>query len=399
MATTTRRCECTYPRLCKCESKGWRDAFKAAIPQCTIEDLFEGTNLETHGKELNFGMFIVRTGIDCPNADELYKLLDQDFDDICKQDQEDVGENRGRNAVKISESKNLKEDYPGYESFQCTTADCSCKYDYAKTNKHTHYKIRNLKAPTWFVGTLNRFGRDHQCSVNEVVANSYSPSQRTPPHNDFAPIYARCASIVSASFGRTGVFVWRVRCPHADCGETVAGFENQHPLWQELGGPKRGGDAAKKLKIRALGYAGAVPLFHGDILVMEGTMQTHFEHETLVMSRIKSLEDLLAEYPATIQKSQDLLRDALSSTLETKFDKRLNLTSRFISNHKPICANHISAATTGHQPNALTGCIMPRPTAPRPPDKWLLLETKVALRSYRPCQCPPPAPTILTATR
>ena len=178
--------------------------------------------------------------------------------------------------------------------------------------------------------------------------------------------------------------------PRADCGETVAGFEDQLPLWQALGGPRKSGDAERKRKIIALGYAGAVPLFHGDILVMEGTMQTHFEHETLVMSRIKSLEDLLAEYPATIQKSQDLLRDALSSTLETKFDKRLNLTTRFISNHKPICANHISAATTGHQPNALTGCIMPRPPAPRPPDKWLLLETKVALRSYRPCQCPPP---------
>ena len=382
MATTTSRCECVLPVSCKCESRRWRDVFKDQ----GYDDLLAGTTLAEHGNNYNFGLFAVRKGFNKEYSDEFYSLLKQDFDGLCKKDQDAKNENRKRKAVEVSPSKKLKDEYPGYETFQCTSKNCSCKYDYAKTNGHLHYRTEDLIAPNMFVDALNVVGRNHQCSVNEVVANGYSPSQRTPPHNDYSPIYARCTSIVSATFGNIGIFVWKVRPASFICGETVAGFENQHPLWQKLGGKKKGGDGERQRMIKELGYAGAVSLDHGDILVMEGTFQTHFEHETLVIDSISSLEDLLARYPATIRQSQDLLKIALCS--KPVFDKRLNLTARLISNHKAGCCNHISSATICHQPNALTVGIVPRPPAqPRPPDK-----TQVALRSYRPCQCPPPPP-------
>jgi len=201
-----------------------------------IDDLLAGTQLETPGEKYNFGMFTVRKLFNKDNADEFYQLLKQDFDGLCKMDRDAKGENRNRKAVEVSPSRKLKEDYTGYETFQCTSKNCSCKYGYAKTNNHLCYRSEDVKAPKRFVDALNLVGRNHQCSVNEVVANGYSPSQRTPPHNDYSSIYARCTSIVSASFGNVGIFVWKVRPASFICGETVAGFENQHPLWQELGG-------------------------------------------------------------------------------------------------------------------------------------------------------------------
>ena len=99
--------------------------------------------------------------------------------------------------------------------------------------------------------------------------------------------------------------------------------------------------------IKTLGYAGAVALNHGDILVMEGTFQTHFEHATLVIDKEDSLEDLLARYPATTEQSQQLIATALSQ--KQVFEKRLNLTARLISNHKPRCGNqHTHTHTPTH---------------------------------------------------
>ena len=389
MATTTSKCECVLPVSCKCESRRWRDVFKDHGHR--IDDLLEGTKLQDPAKNYNFGIFTVRQGMGKKNADEYYQLLDQDFEFLCKKDRDAKGPNRKRKAVAIT--KGSTPEYTGYETFQCTAHNCSCKYTYAKTGDHDHYNTEELVAPSRFVDTLNFLGQKRQCIVDEVVANCYSPSQRVPPHTDYAPIYARCTSIVSASFGNAGIFVWKVRAPKAELDEAVPSFANQHPLWSALGGPKKRGDAGRQEMIKTLGYAGAVALFHGDVLVMEGTFQTHFEHATLVIDKEDSLEDLLARYPATTEQSQQLIATALSQ--KQVFEKRLNLTARLISNHKPRCGNHIGKAPIGHQPNALTVDIMPRaPAPPRHP-----ANTQVALRSYRPCQRSPPAPTILTAPR
>jgi alkylated DNA repair dioxygenase AlkB len=344
--------------------------------------LLEGTQLQDPAKNYNFGIFTVREGMGKKNADEYYQLLDQDFEFLCKKDRDAKGQNRKRKAVAITAGST--KEYTGYETFQCTSHNCSCKYDYAKTKDHDHYVTEELVAPKRFVDTLNFLGKKRQCIVDEVVANSYSPSQRTPPHTDYAPIYARCTSIVSASFGNAAIFAWKVRPPKAEHNEDLPSFANQHPLWSALGGPKKRGDARRQEMIKTLGYAGAVALFHGDILVMEGTFQTHFDHETLVIDSINSLEELLALYPATIQQSQQLIATALSQ--KQVFDKRLNLTARLISNHKTRCGNYIGKTPIGHQPNDLTVGMMPRaPAPPRHPDK-----TQVVLRSYRPCQRPPP---------
>ena len=90
MATTTSRCECVLPVSCKCESRRWRDVFK----EQGIDDLLAGTSLETHGENYNFGIFTVRKGFNELNADEFYGLLEQDFDGICKKDQDAKGGNR-----------------------------------------------------------------------------------------------------------------------------------------------------------------------------------------------------------------------------------------------------------------------------------------------------------------
>ena len=373
MATTTHRCECKLPKSCKCESSGWRAAFMKFWPHCTIDDLYEGTNLETHGKELNFGMFVVRNG--SLSADDYYSLLANDFDRICK-----AYHPWSRKAVIITKSKKLVDEYTGYESFQCSADGCGCKYEYEKVKEHKHYKVEDWKAPTRFVGLLNRIGIGHQCSVNEVVANGYTPTQRTPPHHDYAALYSRCTSIVSASFGNPGLFAWRVRPPQSQFDETTADFEEQFPLWDELGGPKRGGEDHRNSMIKTKGYAGVVPLFHGDLLVMEGTMQTHFEHYTVLRSSFGSLEDLLAEYPATIQASKDLLPDALSSLESSppEYEKRLNLTTRFISNHNPNCCWYVPAATRGHSSEGTTAAMDESVGQPLP----VRCESRVQMGTY-----------------
>jgi hypothetical protein len=72
---------------------------------------------------------------------------------------------------------------------------------------------------------MNDMGGPHQCRGNEVVANMYAPTERTPPHHDFSPLYARAETIVSFN-----ILAWRMRRPSKVDGETVAGFEDQLPL-------------------------------------------------------------------------------------------------------------------------------------------------------------------------
>ena len=51
-------------------------------------------------------------------------------------------------------------------------------------------------------------GGPHQGRVNEVVTNMYAPTERTPPHHDFSPLYASAETIVSFN-----VLAWRMRRP------------------------------------------------------------------------------------------------------------------------------------------------------------------------------------------
>ena len=284
-----------------------------------VEDLLQGTGLQDSGEKLGFGIHVVHGAISQPQAAEFMGELDQG---IAHTALNSVNHTRGV-EVKGSRSGTKRR----YQTIQGTTRGCTCKYDYGAVARHRVYPVAQVPALKSFNDWVNRHNVSPMYYMNEVLANLYSreEDENIDWHNDMDKLYQTSTDVVSLSVGSPGVFCFEPR------------KNDEDGRLYEMTGPKSWGKDDRRQQTIDKGLRGLVPLFAGDLLVMSGKCQYYMQHKTLKFSRftdITKFDKLLADYPATSEKSKQLLPDVAIIPEEISLKNRGNFTGRIISNHK-----------------------------------------------------------------
>ena len=208
-------------------------------------------------------------------------------------------------AKKLGKPNSPKDSTTSYRTFNASTAPCTCVYSYGgytPSNNpygHINYIIGDHDSSTItapedvrsFMGTMkgymsSKFGiRDDQMP-DYVVANMYETTQKIGAHTDNDDLFRtqdRPSTIVSINLHRDGVFLVK---PNTD--QSTKDFFG----W------------SMNLKQRAMyGYDVHVLAKENSILVMGGTFQKKFTHETLTHAEILDLTDSCStsEHPSTAE--------------------------------------------------------------------------------------------------
>ena len=287
----------------------WVHHLRRRFGRARVEDLLQGTGLESWAAECGFGMHLVRSAVPeelLPRLDYLETVMD------------DISAKSLRYGRAVAVQGNRPQRW--YRSVQATVDNCMCKYKYEATKRHEVYKVEDipvLKEMLEWVHSLGDIRLRQQ--FNEILGNVYMRDldECVTWHSDANTLYSESTDVLSVSGSALGLFCFQPR---------ITGFVADiiGKKWNVV----QRDDFFVTHKLRGL-----VPLFPGDVLLMSGTCQQHLDHETLKFSALKNIAAILKAYPATSAISKVLLSDEALYTKECLNPKRTNITLRRIENH------------------------------------------------------------------
>ena len=181
---------------------GLLDKLREVYGEHHVVDVFQGTGMAEHKERLGLGGYVVRGAVPHEQCAHWHKKLEDTLADIA--------------YLHGPRSVDLKGSRLWYRTIQCTTGQCTCKYDYAGTARNPVFKTQDLQpfkhVCEWLHSTHKVARQDH---FDEVVANIYSrpADQYIGAHTDQNPLLGETSEILSLTLGSAGVFFW---CPSPD---------------------------------------------------------------------------------------------------------------------------------------------------------------------------------------
>ena len=194
--------ECMHVCMCSCsqvrnflmsisdmsEDLQWVDHLRRKFGHARVEDLLEGTGLESYAVRCGFGMQVVREAVPeelLPRLDS----LDTVMDDISAKSQ------RSGRAVAVQGSRRQR----WYRSVHATVDNCMCKYNFGATTRHEVYKVENipvLKEILEWVHSLGDIRLKQQ--FNEILGNVYMRDldECVSWHSDANTLYSESTDVL-----------------------------------------------------------------------------------------------------------------------------------------------------------------------------------------------------------
>ena len=151
-----------------------------------LVNIFEGTRLEEEGRKHGFGGFVVRGAICRDVADQYHAALNGDMQRHAME--------KGLRAIQLKGSKLW------YNTIQCATGSCTCKYNYEGIGRHPLFKVSEVPSVNNLTQWLhNSYVPERQEHFNQVVANVYAREldQNIPWHSDHNSLLAENTDICS----------------------------------------------------------------------------------------------------------------------------------------------------------------------------------------------------------
>jgi alkylated DNA repair dioxygenase AlkB len=245
-------------------------------------------------------------------------------------------------AKKLGKPNSTKESSTTYKTFNASTAPCTCVYKYGgytpSTNPYGHinyvigdHDSHSITAPAdvrSFMATVNgclssKLGIREDQLPDYVVANMYETTQKIGSHSDSDDLFRtqdRPSTIVSINLHRDGVFLVK---PNSD--QSTKDFFG----W------------SMNLKQRAMyGYDVHVLAKENSILVMGGTFQKKFTHETLTHAEIVELHSScpVNEHPSKAEARCRIHHD-YTTRMKNPADGNLRQVIRVFMNYR-VWRNH-----------------------------------------------------------
>ena len=165
-----------------------------------VENALEGTNIADLGRDLNFGLYVVRNAIDFGTAEA---IMDQSKKDMQRIMESDVRQHR---AVAVQGRRNGTKNF---NSVQACHGYCRCKCDYEGTTRHQVYGLEQVPSLNQFHQWLHtRVGVPSAHMFNEAILNVYSHEldEHIPWHTDQNALYCDEMDVVAMSLGAPGIY-------------------------------------------------------------------------------------------------------------------------------------------------------------------------------------------------
>ena len=144
-----------------------------------VIDVFDQTGMTLKAKELNIGAYVVRAVLKPEQLEGWHQELTTSLTSI--------SERLGSRAVELKG----KSGPSAYQTIQCTSGMCTCKYEYAATGRHRLWKTSDVKPFSAVTDWLHdELDVERQAYFDEIVANVYDRrlNQCAGVHTDQNPL-------------------------------------------------------------------------------------------------------------------------------------------------------------------------------------------------------------------